>query len=157
MKPFRLKSITFLFIPVMSICALTLPAMAEQPAISPQAQAESKKAPVLPRAKPQVIYHISKADASALHAQAKSQTDALAVDSNMPTSLQMSRNAANEATAKAAAPPQPPAAPKESVAKTAAAKHAPRHSSVRAKESAQPKNSSPRNSSVPKSHRRVKN
>ena len=154
MKPFRLKSITFLFIPVMSICALTLPAMAEQPAISPQAQAESKKAPVPPRAKPQVIYHISKADASALHAQAKSQTDALAVDSNMPTSLQMSRAAANEVAAKAAAPPQSPAAgPKESVAKTNSAKQTQKHSSARAKESAQPKNSSPRNSRTPKSHK----
>jgi hypothetical protein len=154
MKPFHLKSIAFLFTPVMAICALMLPAAAEQPAVSPQEPAELKKVLVPPRAKPQVIYHISKADASALHAQAKSQTDALAVDSSMPTSLQMSRAAANEAAAaKAAAPPQPPAAPKESVAKTDPAKQTPKHFSVRAKESAQRKNSSPRNSHTPKSHK----
>jgi hypothetical protein len=60
--------------------------------------------------KPQVIYHLPPASnyAGALHSQAKTQRDALPVDSNMPTSLQMSRGAANEAAAKAHPEPAPP-------------------------------------------------
>ena len=144
---------------MMAICALAPAAVAEPPAVSPQPQAELKKAPTPPRAKPQVIYHVSKADVAALHAQAKSQTDALAVDGNMPTSLQMSRNAANEAAAKAAA--EPSVSPNVSLEKTDAVKNMPKHPRVRAKESGRSKNSSPRapgngpprSSHAPKSHK----
>ena len=150
MKPFHFHSIAFLFTSVMAICALPPLVAAEQPAVSPQPLTESKKAPAPPRAKPQVIYHVSRADAAALHAQAKSQTDALAVDSNMPTSLQMSRNAANEAAAKAAAPQQLPTSPNISVEKTGTVKNLPKHSRVRAKVRG---NGPTRNSPAPKSHK----
>ena len=162
MKTFHLNFIAFLFTPAMAICALAPAVVAQPPAISPQPQAELKKAPTPPRAKPQVIYRVPKADVAALHAQAKSQTDALAVDSNMPTSLQMSRNAANEAAANAATSPQPSASPNLPIEKTDSVKNLPRHSRVRAKESPRSKNFSPRvqgkgpqkNSHAPKSHKK---
>ena len=158
MKPFRLHSISFLFTSVMAICALAPPAGAEQP----QDRTEAKKAPPSARPKPQVIYHVSNSDVAALHAQAKSQSDVLAVDGNMPTSLQMSRNAANEAAAKAPAPQQPPTSPNVSVEKSGSVKNVPKHRSIRPKESPRPKNLSPRapangpprNPHAPKSHKK---
>jgi hypothetical protein len=59
------------------------------------------------RTRPQIIYHLPPAPnyAAALHAQAKRQTNDLPVESEMPTSLQMSRGNAN------AAPPQPSPTP----------------------------------------------
>jgi hypothetical protein len=159
MKTFQHKSIAFIFTPVIAICALASTIMADQqPSVSPQAPAESKKAPTPPRAKPQVIYRVPKADVAALHAQAKSQSDALAVDSSMPTSLQISRNAANEAAAKAAA--EPSVSPNALVEKADTVKNVPKHSRVRAKESSRSKNFNPRvqgkgpqkNSRAPKSH-----
>lgn len=138
------------FMAMMGSLAFGFAALAEQPAPVMDAPAESKKAPAPPRAKPQVIYHVSKADVAALHAQAKSHTDALAVDGNMPTSLQMSRAAANEAAAKAAAPQQPSASPNSSVAPPEPVKNVPKNSRVRAKVRG---NGPPRNSHAPKSHK----
>jgi hypothetical protein len=162
MKPFHLHSIAFLFTSVMAIGALAPAAVAEQPAVSPHPPAESKKTPAPVREKPQVIYHVSKADVAALHAQAKSQSDALPVDGNMPTSLQMSRAAANDAAVKAAAPQQPSASPNAPVVTPGPAKNGPTHSRIRAKESPHSKNFSPRvqgkepqkNSHGPKSHKK---
>jgi hypothetical protein len=75
-------------------------ARAEQPPAAPPPPAESKSSPPA-RTKPQVIYHLprSSAYAATLHSQAKGQSNALPIDSSMPTSLQMSRAAANEAAA----------------------------------------------------------
>lgn len=162
MKPFHLNSIAFLFTSMMAICALAPAAVAEQPAVSPPAPAESKKTPAPARTKPQVIYRVPKADVAALHAQAKSQNEVLPVDGNMPTSLQMSRAAANDASAKAAAPQGPSASPNASVATPDPAKNGPTHSRIRAKERAQSKNPTsrvrsngpPRNSHGPKSHKK---
>jgi hypothetical protein len=152
MKPFHLKSIAFIFTPVTAVCALAPAIVAEPPQVSPQTQAESRKTPTPPPSKPQVIYHISKGDVAALHAQAKSQTDALAVDGSMPTSLQMSRNAANEAAAKAAAAePQAAASPKASIEHPNPVKNVPKHSRLRAKVRG---NGPARNSHPPKSHKK---
>jgi hypothetical protein len=150
MKPFRLHSIAFLFPALVAICALAPLVSAEEPPVSPQAPAETKKTPAPSRAKPQVIYHVSKADVAALHAQAKSQADALAVDSSMPMSLQMSRNAANEAAAKAAASQQPASSPKASVEHTDSVKNGPKHFRVRAKVRG---NGAPRDSHARKSRK----
>jgi hypothetical protein len=51
------------------------------------------------RAKPQVIYHLPPSSnyAATLHSQAKSQSNTLQIDGSMPTSLQISRAAANAA------------------------------------------------------------
>jgi hypothetical protein len=67
------------------------------------------------RSKPQVIYHLppSSAYAATLHSQAKRQGTLLPIDSSMPTSLQMSRAAANSA-AEAQPEPAPPSNPGES-------------------------------------------
>jgi hypothetical protein len=79
----------------------------------PPEQAANKK-PVA-RPKPQVIYHLPPSSnyAATLHSQAKTQNNDLPIDSDMPTSLQISRANANAAAAQArqdaAAPP--PAAP----------------------------------------------
>jgi hypothetical protein len=162
MKPFHLNSIAFLFISMMATCALGPAALAEQPAVTPHAPVESKKTPAPPREKPQVIYHVSKADVAALHSQAKSQKDALPVDDNMPASLQISRATANDTAAKAAAPKPPSEPPKVPVATPDPAKNGPPHSRVRSKERAQSKNSiprargngPPRNSHAPKSHKK---
>jgi hypothetical protein len=77
-------------------------ARAEQPPVTTPGPAESKTAPS-PRAKPQIIYHLPRTStyAATLHSQAKTQSNALPIDSTMPTSLQMSRAAANEAAARA--------------------------------------------------------
>src|SRR4029077_9451444 len=88
----------FIFPPVIAICALAPALMADQqPAVSPQATAESKKMPAPARTKPQVIYHLPPSSnyAATLHSQAKSQSNALPIDSTMPTSLQISAPAAN--------------------------------------------------------------
>jgi hypothetical protein len=56
------------------------------------------------RTRPQVIYHVRPASnyAATLHAQAKTQTNNdLPIDSNMPTSLQISRENANAEAAEA--------------------------------------------------------
>ena len=53
------------------------------------------------RSKPQVIYHLPPASnyGATLHSQAKGQNNTLPIDSDMPTSLQMSRANANAAAA----------------------------------------------------------
>jgi hypothetical protein len=55
------------------------------------------------RPKPQVIYHLPRSSnyAATLHSQAKGQNNDLPIDSEMPTSLQISRANANAAAAKA--------------------------------------------------------
>lgn len=75
---------------------------AEQPPTMSPPPAEVKTAPP-PRAKPQIIYHLPRTSsyAATLHSQAKTQSHPLPIDSSMPTSLQMSRAAANEAAARA--------------------------------------------------------
>ena len=137
---------------MMGSFALSSTILAEQPAPVIEAPAESKKAPAPPRAKPQVIYHVSKADVAALHAQAKAHPDALAVDGNMPTSLQMSRAAANEAAAKAAAA-EPSASPNAPAEKPDSIKPTPKHSPALPKERARAKNSNPPKSHGPKSRK----
>jgi hypothetical protein len=154
MKSFHVHSSISLFTSVMILCALAFPAVAEQPAVSPQPQLESKKSPAPLRVRPQVIYHVSKADAAALHAQAKSQNDVLAVDGNMPTSLQISRNAANEAAAKAASSPPPPVSPSVPVEKSDSPKNLRKHSSVRVKQRIRTKNSPSQKSQGPNSHKK---
>jgi hypothetical protein len=73
--------------------------------------------------KPQIVYHLPRTSsyAAALHSQAKGQSNDLPIDSTMPTSLQMSRAAANAAAAQArqesaapaeASPPRPVKRPK---------------------------------------------
>jgi hypothetical protein len=71
-------------------------ALAEPPA-NPHENAN--KNPPSARSKPQVIYHLppSSAYAATLHSQAKRPGNSLPIDSSMPTSLQMSRAAANSA------------------------------------------------------------
>jgi hypothetical protein len=76
----------------------------------PADQAANKK-PVA-RTKPQVIYHLpsSRNYSATLHSQAKPQNNDLPIDSDMPTSLQISRANANAAAAQArqeAATPPP--------------------------------------------------
>jgi hypothetical protein len=63
------------------------------------------KAVVIPRSKPQVIYHLPRSDnySATLHSQAKARTDLLPVDPSMPTSLQLSRSSANAAALQAEA------------------------------------------------------
>ena len=92
----------FILVAVTVAWGLVSLAAAEQPAAVTPAATESKIVPV-PRAKPQVIYHLPPASsyAAALHSQAKTQRDALPIDSSMPASLQMSRERANEAAARA--------------------------------------------------------
>jgi hypothetical protein len=78
-----------------AIWGLGSAAPAEQPpAASPPAESKSTSAP---RAKPQVIYHLPRTStyAATLHSQAKGQSNALPIDSSMPTSLRISREAAN--------------------------------------------------------------
>ena len=151
MKFRLLPKVALAFIAMMGSFAFGSTILAEQPAPVIEAPAESKKAPAPPRAKPQVIYHVSKADVAALHAQAKSHPDALAVDGNMPMSLQMSRAAANEAAAKAAA--EPSASPNAPAEKPDSIKPAPKHSRVLPKERARTKNSNAQKSHGPKSRK----
>ena len=76
--------------------------------MSPEEGPKAKQAAASPHgAKPQVIFHLSKAsgDAATLHAQAKGANNALPIDAGMPLSLQMARAAANDEAAKAAATP----------------------------------------------------
>jgi hypothetical protein len=161
MKPFHHHSITFLFTSVMAIGALAPAVVGEQPPALPPAQAESKKTPTPPQSKPQVIYHISRGDVAALHAQAKTQRNALPIDSSMPPSLQMSRAAANEAAAKAAATQQPSPSPNEAAQNIDPARNAAKDSRVRTNVRPQSKNSSrrvrgngpPRNPHAQKSHK----
>jgi hypothetical protein len=79
----------------------------------PPDQASNKK-PVA-RTKPQVIYHLPPSSnyGATLHSQAKAQNGDLPIDSDMPTSLQISRANANAAAAQtrqeaATPPPQKP-------------------------------------------------
>ena len=67
----------------------------------PPDQGPNKK-PVA-RSKPQVIYHLPPSSnyAATLHSQAKSQNNDLPIESDMPTSLQISRANANAAAAQA--------------------------------------------------------
>ena len=74
---------------------------AEQPpAVTPPAELKTAQPP---RAKPQIIYRLPRTSsyAATLHSQSKTQSHPLPIDSTMPTSLQMSRAAANEAAARA--------------------------------------------------------
>lgn len=86
----------------MAISGLSSAARAEQPPAMTPPPAEAKTAP--PRTKPQVIYRLprnsSSTYAATLHSQAKTQSHPLPIDGSMPPSLQMSRNAANEAAAR---------------------------------------------------------
>jgi hypothetical protein len=67
----------------------------------PPEKAPTKRDVVRP--KPQVIYHLPRSSnyAATLHSQAKGQNNDLPIDSDMPTSLQLSRANANAAAAKA--------------------------------------------------------
>jgi hypothetical protein len=58
---------------------------------------------VVARARPQVIYHLppSSNSAATLHSQAKTPNNDLPIEGDMPTSLQMSRENANAAAARA--------------------------------------------------------
>lgn len=72
----------------------------------PAGQTEpSAKALASARSKPQVIYHLPRAEnyPATLHSQAKGRTDQLPVDASMPTSLQLSRSNANAAALQAEA------------------------------------------------------
>jgi hypothetical protein len=83
-----------------TFCALAGTLCAESPPASPETRAA--KAPPA-RTRPQVIYHVRSASnyAATLHSQEKSQPNDLPVDSEMPTSLQISRENANAAAAEA--------------------------------------------------------
>ena len=91
---------------------------AEPPPSSPEVK--PAKVPNTPRTKPQIIYHVRPASnyAATLHSQEKSQSNELPIDSDMPTSLQLSRSNANaEARAQQQAAaverrPKPPKAQK---------------------------------------------
>lgn len=91
-----------LLIALAAICGLGSVTRAEQPPAVVPPPAESKTAPP-PRAKPQIIYRVPRSSSYAanLHSQSKTQSHPLPIDSNMPTSLQISRAAANEAAARA--------------------------------------------------------
>lgn len=91
-----------LFVLLASYGAGALLAYAQPQAVAAP-PAEPRDTP--PRPRPQVIYHLPPASpyAAALHSQAKTQREALPIDGNMPTSLQMSRAAANEGAAKSRA------------------------------------------------------
>jgi hypothetical protein len=77
-----------------------------------QSESANKPAPHAMKSKPQVIYHLPRSSsyAATLHSQAKTR-DALPIDNSMPTSLQLSRAAANDAAVQAqqepAATPNP--------------------------------------------------
>lgn len=88
-------------------------ARAEPPATPHE---NASKNPPSARSKPQVIYHLppSSAYAATLHSQAKRQGNSLPIDSSMPTSLQMSRAAANSAAAEAQPEPAPSSNPGQS-------------------------------------------
>src|SRR3954466_13094247 len=75
--------------------ALSAMLRAEPPPSAPDVQ-QSKVSPV-PRAKPQIIYHVRPTSnyAATLHSQQKTQNNELPVDADMPTSLQLSRSNAN--------------------------------------------------------------
>jgi hypothetical protein len=69
---------------------------AEPPPNPPEPK--SSKAPAAPRTKPQIVYHVRPTSnyAATLHSQEKTQNNnELPVDSNMPTSLQLSHSNAN--------------------------------------------------------------
>ncbi|HVF72508.1 MAG TPA: hypothetical protein VM940_12950 [Chthoniobacterales bacterium] len=68
-----------------------------EPPSAPSDPGTNAKAGGLPRSKPQVIYHLPRASnyAATLHSQAKRPGTLLPVDTSMPTSLQLSRSAAN--------------------------------------------------------------
>jgi hypothetical protein len=98
----------------------------------PSDQAPNKKPAA--RTKPQVIYHLPPSSnyAATLHSQAKSQNNDLSIDSDMPTSLQISRANANAAAAQArqeAATPPPQEQPQVTRPK------GPSHRSVRSQSS----------------------
>jgi hypothetical protein len=101
---------TCLLIALAAIWGWSSVARAEQPPVVAPPPAESKSASPT-RTKPQVIYHLPRSStyAATLHSQAKGQSNALPIDSSMPTSLQMSRAAANEAAAQAQQGPSPSA------------------------------------------------
>ena len=72
----------------------------------PAAQTDAAAKPVvIPKSKPQVIYHLPRSASypATLHSQAKNRTDLLPIDPSMPTSLQLSRSAANAAALQAEA------------------------------------------------------
>jgi hypothetical protein len=106
----------FILVSFTAMCGIASLVRAEQPPVV-AAGPESKNPPA-PRLKPQVIYHLPPASnyAAALHSQAKTQRDALPVDSNMPASLQMAHGAANEAAVKAQ---QDPASPHRNIKESA--------------------------------------
>lgn len=81
------------------VCAETPP-----PATDPSASKIDRSV----RTKPQVIFHVRRTSnyAATLHSQAKTQNNELPIDSNMPTSLQLSRSNANAAAAQAEAQAQ---------------------------------------------------
>ena len=76
-------------------------AQAEQPPAMSPPPAQVKVAPP-PRAKPQIIYRLPRNSnyAATLHSQAKTQSHPLPIENTMSPSLQMSRQAANEAAAR---------------------------------------------------------
>lgn len=91
-------------------------ASAEQPPVAP-APDELKTVP-RPLVKPQVIYHLPRTPAyvDTLHSQAKRESNSLPIDSSMPTSLQISRAAANAAAAQAEQGPSPSPSDKQNAA-----------------------------------------
>jgi hypothetical protein len=133
-------------------------ARAEQPPVATQPPVESKSAPP-PRAKPQVIYHLPRTStyAATLHSQAKGQSNALPIDSSMPISLQMSREAANAAAAQAQE--EPSASPGPSKSTEAARQSTLKRSKMPSNRShirshAPPKGHGPGNSPGNKSHKK---
>ena len=71
-----------------------LPLAADPPPAKTDANSSSSQSA---RSKPQVIYHLPRSStySATLHSQAKTQNNLLPVDGQMPTSLQLSRSAAN--------------------------------------------------------------
>jgi hypothetical protein len=123
------------------------------PAEQPPTESKSASAP---RAKPQVIYHLPRTStyAATLHSQAKGQSNALPIDSSMPTSLQISREAAN-----AQAQEEPAASPKNAKSAEAAQQSTSRRSKMHSNRShvrshPSPKGRGPGNSRGNKSHKK---
>jgi hypothetical protein len=128
-------------------------APAEQPPTAPAAESKSTSAP---RPKPQVIYHLPRTStyAATLHSQAKGQSNALPIDSSMPTSLQISREAAN-----ARAQEEPSPSPSSAKSAEAAQKSTLRRSKMQSnrphvRTHPSPKSRGPGNSRGNKSHKK---
>jgi hypothetical protein len=91
----------FALIAFVAILGASYAAQAEQPpAVSPPPAQAKPAAP--PRSKPQIIYRLPRNSnyAATLHSQSKIQSHPLPIDNSRAPSLQLSREAANEAAAR---------------------------------------------------------